>query len=98
MKEAIRIFMILSLSIALSNMGFGAQGEYAVKKVPYASYLKPGKLTVIASFDGGLALDRWQDILDFSDKNQIKFTFFVSSVYIIPDQDKNLYGLQLLRL
>jgi hypothetical protein len=64
---------------------------YQVKKVPYSSYLEPGKLTVVASFDGSKALDRWPDILSFAKENKAKFTFFISGVYFIANADKDRY-------
>jgi peptidoglycan/xylan/chitin deacetylase (PgdA/CDA1 family) len=69
----------------------GDEISYQVQKTPYAKYLDPGKLTVVASFDGGKALDRWQNILDFADKNGVKFTFFISGVYFLPDDEKSAY-------
>jgi len=68
-----------------------ANDEYFVKKKPYAPYLTPDKLTVVASFDGSKSLERWQDILDFADKKQVKFTFFISGVYFVSDDDKKSY-------
>ncbi len=64
---------------------------FETKSLPYKSYLNPKKLTVVVSFDGGDDLDRWKDLLDFGEENKIKFTFFVSAAYLIPDKSKDSY-------
>jgi hypothetical protein len=71
--------------------GAWSQPAYTVEKVSYADYLSPGKLTIVASFDGSKALDRWQDILSFARDKGVKFTFFISSVYFVPDAGKQVY-------
>lgn len=70
---------------------WGQASAVEVEKVAYDRYLAPGKLTVVASFDGSKALDRWQDILDFAHQSGVKFTFFISSVYFVPDARRHQY-------
>jgi hypothetical protein len=82
---------LISLAILSAVPAWGQTTEYQIDKVPYAPYLAPDKLTVVASFDGGKAIDRWKDILTFAKDSGVKFTFFVSSVYFVPDAQKHRY-------
>ena len=86
-----RILAVTGLFLGAALGCFGQTPAYQIEKVPYASYLAPGKLSVVASFDGSKALDRWKDILAFAKEKSVKFTFFISSVYFIPDPDRQLY-------
>jgi len=68
-----------------------ATAPFFTEKIPYAKYLPADKLTVVVTFDGGKSAYRWKDILNFSKKNNVKCTFFVSGVYFIPDAQSNTY-------
>jgi peptidoglycan/xylan/chitin deacetylase (PgdA/CDA1 family) len=61
------------------------------EKMSYAPYLSPGKLTIVASFDGGESFARWDDTLAFARENNVKFTYFVSGVQFVPDADRKTY-------
>lgn len=88
-----KIFGLILFSFTLccfSRLSAETTG-YRTEKIPYRNFLPENKLIVVASFDGSKALDRWQDILKFSEENGVKFTFFISGVYFLPDKDRNLY-------
>jgi peptidoglycan/xylan/chitin deacetylase (PgdA/CDA1 family) len=86
-KTAFNLMLLLSLRGAL----LADDVSYRVQKVPYSRYLDTGTLTVVASFDGSKLLDRWEDILDFAKAHGVKFTFFASGVYFIPNSDRDKY-------
>ena len=46
------------------------------------------------SFDGSKSPNMWQQTLSFAQQNDIKFTYFVSSVYFIDNSQRNKYVLQ----
>jgi len=47
---------------------------------------------VLLAFDGSKSLPMWKETREFARKNNIKFTYFVSGVYFIADNDKNFYA------
>ncbi|OGS20611.1 MAG: hypothetical protein A2252_01020 [Elusimicrobia bacterium RIFOXYA2_FULL_39_19] len=65
--------------------------SYRMETFPYNQSFDSGTLYVVVSFDGCKELDKWQDIISFSKTNDIKFTFFISAVYFIPQADKTIY-------
>ena len=65
--------------------------SYRMESFPYSHYFSSGTLFVVVSFDGCRELNRWQDILEFSRANNMKFTFFISAAYLIAEQDRQLY-------
>lgn len=67
--------------------------KYSIVEEPYEKFLSPDKLTIIGTFDGSKSITMWEDILKFAKKNNIKFTFFVSGVYLLPDNRKHDYKL-----
>lgn len=83
--------LVVQFNVVSSCKVIGEDFSYTVQKVPYSRYLDSGTLTVIASFDGGKSLERWQNILEFAKDNKVKFTFFVSGVYFIPDNENKKY-------
>ncbi|MBY0384791.1 polysaccharide deacetylase family protein [bacterium] len=46
---------------------------------------------VILAFDGSKNLDFWQESREFAKNAGVKFTYFMSGVYFIPNDDKNTY-------
>ena len=74
--------------------------------IPYASISIPSQVQkppdfipqfIIISFDGSRSLPMWQATRDLakdlkaSGAGEVKFTYFISGVYLIPVNDKNLY-------
>ncbi len=50
------------------------------------------------AFDGSRSLSMWKNTLDFAEELRskgipISFTYFISGVYLLPEQQKNLYNL-----
>jgi hypothetical protein len=51
---------------------------------------------VVLSFDGSRSLDMWRETLDFAQKQallgtSLKYTYFISGVYLIPESEKSTY-------
>ena len=87
-KVVIFVFLVLTLFVMIS---YADNFSYQTEKVPYSRYLDTTTLTVVASFDGSYNPDRWEDILAFAKDNNLKFTFFISGVYLIPNDNKDSY-------
>ncbi len=49
-----------------------------------ATIARPPQLVALA-FDGSYALDFWKESTDFAAANNLKFTYFISGTYFIPD-------------
>lgn len=86
-KKNILFFVFLFISTFL---GATVQ-KYQIEKDFYSNYCDKNVLNIVASFDGSYQLDRWRDILAFAKTNNVKFTFFVSGVYFIPNRKRNMY-------
>ncbi|MFH0807453.1 MAG: polysaccharide deacetylase family protein [Elusimicrobiota bacterium] len=74
-----------------SNSALREDFSYRMETFPYNQFFSSGTLFVVVSFDGCKELSRWQDILNFSKANDIKFTFFISAAYFVPEKEKALY-------
>ncbi|MFA6094442.1 MAG: hypothetical protein WC757_00965 [Candidatus Paceibacterota bacterium] len=51
---------------------------------------------ILLGFDGSRSLDAWEKILDFSQEmkgigTHVNFTFFISGVYLLDEQNKDIY-------
>ena len=46
---------------------------------------------IAISFDGSKSLQVWQETLDFAKEHKIYFTFFVSGVYFLADENRGYY-------
>lgn len=68
-----------------------SEPTYKKEFVSYANYLEKDTLYVFAGFDGSYNPKRWSEILAFAKENGVKFTFFISGVYLIPSAEKNTY-------
>jgi peptidoglycan/xylan/chitin deacetylase (PgdA/CDA1 family) len=55
-----------------------------------ASAAKPTQFVALA-FDGSKNIDMWQKTRDFALENNIKFTYFVSGVYFLTENNKRQY-------
>ena len=84
------VFLIFSLLVFVS-ISHAENFSYQTEKVPYSRYLDSTTLTVVPSFDGSYSPNRWEDILSFAKLNNVKFTFFISGVYLIPNELKDSY-------
>jgi Polysaccharide deacetylase. len=93
MKKTVVVCLLLCVSavVTAQNPVHQTPVQYKTELVPYEKYLPPGKLTVVASFDGSYSLNRWADILAFARKNGVKCTFFVSGVYFLSDAEAQQY-------
>jgi hypothetical protein len=87
-KSAVRPWAAVGLVVSMFASNASALDA---KSYSYAPYVPPDTLTVVASFDGSLSLKRWDEILAWGEANQVPFTFFISSVYYVPDNSKTLY-------
>lgn len=47
---------------------------------------------IAISFDGSKSLRVWQETLDFAQEHHIYFTFFVSGVYFLTDENRGYYN------
>lgn len=56
---------------------------------PVAAKLVPQYIAI--AFDGSKSLDMWQQSLDFAAANDIHFTYFVSGVYFLTDENAGYY-------
>jgi len=91
LKMLKKIYLIIALTIIFCNFVFAQTFTYKVQKLHYSDYLSTDTLFVVASFDGSYDLKRWEDILSFAKINGVKFTFFISGVYFLPAQKKDIY-------
>lgn len=64
---------------------------FTVTRDRYSKYLEKGKMHVIVSFDSCKQVSLWNKLLDFASKYGVKYTFFVSGVYFLPDKDAFQY-------
>ena len=46
---------------------------------------------IVMSFDGSQSIERWRTTRQFARDNNIKFTYFISGVYYLSNETKNLY-------
>jgi len=65
--------------------------EYKKEKLKYQDILDENILYVLVTFDGSYSLEAWNKFLEYSEKENIKFTFYVSGVSFLGDDEKNNY-------
>lgn len=87
-KKIVSFFIIF---IFLSAVMFAAETRDQEQKVPYSNYFNNNVLSIVASFDGSYSITRWHEILDFAKVKNVKFTFFISGVYLISNKHRNQY-------
>lgn len=80
---------VLFFIILLCNLVYAQ--AYKKEFVPYSKYLDKNTLYVVAGFDGSYNAKRWDEILSFARGTGVKFSFFISGVYLIPNVEKNTY-------
>ncbi len=56
-----------------------------------SSHAQQNTQYVLISFDGSKTLSMWKKVLDVGRKNNARFTFFVSGVYFLTDENSDLY-------
>jgi len=83
MKRAFRLFVATLLAIPLISTSFVAQAAGGLPPRP-PQY-------VLLAFDGSLNLDMWDETYTFARQNDINFTYFMSGVYFLMNQNKNEY-------
>lgn len=85
-------FSVLTLA-ATSVVGCSAQAEEEDGPVTGASAATVARPTqfVILAFDGSYALPFWEESLAFAKTNNLKFTYFISGTYFIPNASKSGY-------
>ncbi len=100
MKRA-RSKIFLSLALAFSS-SMGVAGPLAkppakppAKPAPPAKLARPAQY-VMVGFDGGLNVEQWQKMRDFASsmkkaKKPLNFTYFVSGVYFLSDNNRHMY-------
>ena len=86
-----KLIVLLGIFFVFAGASYSENISYHFHKMPYSKFLDKNKLTVVPTFDGSKDLDKWQEILDYAKKNDVKFTFFVSGVYFLTDAEKNKY-------
>jgi peptidoglycan/xylan/chitin deacetylase (PgdA/CDA1 family) len=64
-------------------VSLAAQGQNSVRRPPQFVNL---------AFDGSKSARMWRDTLDFAHNNSVKFTYFMSSVYFISNNSRNIYN------
>lgn len=93
--------VFFSLLFAFSSAtGFAASAKKPPTHSP-ANPAPPAKMTrplqyVMVGFDGGLNLQQWQKMRNFAsamkkNKKPLNFTYFVSGVYFLSDNNRHLY-------
>jgi hypothetical protein len=60
-------------------------------KKDYSKAVRENELVIVVSFDGSKSLDMWQQTTSFARSVGGRFTYFISGVYFITDEDKNEY-------
>lgn len=99
-KLSMSVLFALSASVGAAAPIAKPPGNPAPK--PPANPAPPAKVArppqyVVIGFDGGLNLEHWQAMRDFAkamkkDKKPLNFTYFVSGVYFLSDNNKHVYA------
>ena len=77
--KILRVVALLFLCCSLGR--YANADEISREKLPYSPFLTPDTLTVLVTFDGSYNLKRWQELMGFSEQNQIPITVFISGVF-----------------
>lgn len=56
-----------------------------------ASHAEKVRQFVALAFDGSKSLEMWQETLDYAKANNIKFTYFISGVYFLTNENAGYY-------
>src|SRR5262245_60872689 len=82
-----------ALVLAATGMGCGGAGEDDTGSGAGAQSVgaeRPPQFVLLA-FDGSLNNDFWTESRGFAKAANVKFTYFISGVYFIPDAQRKLY-------
>jgi peptidoglycan/xylan/chitin deacetylase (PgdA/CDA1 family) len=78
------------LATITAGCGFSQQDDEAPQDARSAIVARPPQF-VILSFDGSYTLSFWRDSRTFAAANDLKFTYFISGVYFIPNEARREY-------
>ena len=84
------LLAVSSLLVASSSVGCGAEDGSSESSVAAVSVARPTQFVILA-FDGSLNNDFWAESRSFASAADVKFTYFVNSVYFVPNANKSIY-------
>lgn len=89
-----RTFAALSVVAVAASSVAGcsapAEEDEASTGASAATLARPPQFVILA-FDGSYNNAFWQESLDFAKQNRLKFTYFISGVYFVPNASKSGY-------
>ena len=91
LRRSLLCCISLASLAALGALGAGCSGDRGddvASGEAAQTQSRPPQL-VLMGFDGSLNLAFWEESLRFARENNIKFTYWISGVYFIPDAKKS---------
>lgn len=90
LRTTIRTTLFASLVACAAACGGTAEEEEAAGSGQAATVARPPQFVLLA-FDGSYNLPFWRESRAFAQQNNLKFTYFISGVYFVPNAQKALY-------